>query len=496
LAGPTNWDQARPQTHAIEKAALTPMRFWSRRKAIDTLTDHAPEHRLRPSLSWPHLLALGVGAIVGTGIYTLIGVGAGLSGPAVILSFLIAGAVCACAALAYAELATMMPAAGSAYTYSYAVLGEALAWIVGWSLILEYTVVCAAVAVGWSAHAAEFLGGHGAAVPAALLAGPAAGGVINLPAVLITFAVAALLIRGARESAGVNAVLVAVKLVALVAFVAIAARAFNVGHFTPFMPHGFAGRAADGSKIGVMPAASIIFFAFYGFDAISTAAEETRNPGRDLTIGIIGSMVLCVAIYMAVALAAIGAVPTAVFAQSAAPLVYVLDSLRHPLAAELVAAAAVAALPTVILAFMYGQSRIFFVMARDGLLPRALSKVDARTGAPTQITLVTAAIAAAIAGFLPLKDIAALANAGTLCAFVAVAVCMMVLRIRDPQRKRVFRAPLWWLIGPGATLGCLYLFTTLPQVTIGLFFAWNGAGVVAYLLYGRRASVLARTVQP
>ncbi|MDR3512118.1 MAG: amino acid permease [Caulobacteraceae bacterium] len=467
------------------------MSFWTRRKAIDTITDQAPEHRLRPTLSWPHLLALGVGAIVGTGIYTLIGVGAGLAGPAVILSFLIAGAVCACAALSYAELATMMPAAGSAYTYSYAVLGEFLAWIVGWSLILEYTVVCAAVAVGWSAHATEFLGPHGL-LPHALLVGPAEGGVINLPAVAITFAVAALLIRGMRESAGANAVLVAVKLAALAAFVVIAARAFDLRHFTPFMPQGFFGHAADGSKVGVMPAASIIFFAFYGFDAISTAAEETRNPGRDLTIGIIGSMALCVVIYMAVALAALGAVPTDAFARSAAPLVYVLDRLNQPLAAGLVAGAAVVALPTVILAFMYGQSRIFFVMARDGLLPHGLSRVSAKTGAPGPVTLVTAAIAAAIAGFLPLKDIAALANAGTLCAFIAVAVCMVLLRIREPDRPRVFRAPLWWLIGPAGALGCLYLFTTLPQITIALFFVWNGVGVLTYLLYGRRASLLAR----
>jgi APA family basic amino acid/polyamine antiporter len=258
------------------------------------------------------------------------------------------------------------------------------------------------------------------------------------------------------------------------------------------MPKGFIGHAADGAKIGVMPAASIIFFAFYGFDAISTAAEETRNPGRDLTIGIVGSMALCVAIYMIVATAALGAAPAAEFARSAAPLVYVLDRLGQPLAAELVAGAAVVALPTVILAFMFGQSRIFFVMARDGLLPQGLARVDPKSGAPRLMTVVTAAIAAGIAGLLPLQDIAALANAGTLCAFIAVAVCMVVLRLREPDRARPFRAPVWWLIGPLGAAGCLYLFTTLPQITIALFFAWNAAGVVAYLAYGRRASLLAR----
>ena len=459
-----------------------------RRKSFDALERTDDAHKLRPTLSWPHLIALGVGAIVGTGIYTLIGVGAGLAGPAVILSFAIAGAVCICAALAYAEMATMIPAAGSAYTYTYTVLGELLAWVVGWSLILEYTVVCSAVAVGWSGHVAEFL----PFVPHALLAGPEGGGIINLPAVLIAFLVAGLLILGTKESATVNVVLVVAKIAALTAFVFIAGRAFHTSHFHPFMPFGFSGHAADGSKIGVMAAASIIFFAFYGFDTISTAAEETVNPGRDLTIGIIGSMAACIVIYMAVAAAAIGAVPVAAFAKSPAPLVYVLDSLNDPLTARLVAGAAVVALPTVILAFMYGQSRIFFVMARDGLLPRSLSKVSARTGSPTTMTLITAAIAAAIAGFLPLNQIAALANAGTLCAFIAVCVCMMVLRRREPDRPRPFKAPLWMLIGPLGVLGCLYLFTSLPTITIVLFFVWNALGLVAYFVFARRSSLLAQ----
>lgn len=457
-----------------------------RRKSLDALASTDPAKRLRPTLSWPHLMALGVGAIVGTGIYTLIGVGAGLAGPAVILSFLIAGVVCICAALAYAEMATLIPAAGSAYTYTYAVLGELPAWFVGWSLILEYTVVCSAVAVGWSGHLAEFL----PFFPKALLSGPEAGGVINLPAIFIAFAVAALLILGTRESATVNVVLVGVKIVALGAFVIIAGAAFKSSHFTPFMPFGFSGRAADGTKIGVMAAASIIFFAFYGFDTISTAAEETRNPARDLTIGIIGSMIVCIVIYMAVAAAAIGAAPPADFAKSPAPLVYVLDALRRPLAARLVAGAAVVALPTVILAFMYGQSRIFFVMARDGLLPRRLSRLSKRTGSPVTMTFITAVIAASVAGFLPLGQIAALANAGTLCAFIAVAVCMMVLRRREPDRPRVFKTPVWWLVGPLGIVGCLYLFTSLPSITILLFFVWNALGIGVYFLFARRGSVL------
>lgn len=459
-----------------------------RRKSLDALAGVEASRRLRPTLGWPHLIALGVGAIVGTGIYTLIGVGAGLAGPAVILSFAIAGAVCACAALAYAEMATMIPAAGSAYTYAYALLGEAPAWVVGWSLILEYTVVCSAVAVGWSGHVAEFL----PFVPKALLAGPFAGGLVNLPAVLISLLVAGLLILGTRESASVNVVLVALKIAALAAFVALAGPAFKASHFAPFMPEGFARTGADGAKTGVMAAASIIFFAFYGFDTISTAAEETRRPGRDLTIGIIGSMIACVLIYMAVAAAAIGAVPVALFSKSPAPLVFVLDTLGHGFAARLVAGAAVLALPTVILAFMYGQSRIFFVMARDGLLPERLSRLDARTGAPVLVTALTGLIAALIAGLLPLGQIAALANAGTLCAFIAVAVCLVVGRSRAPERPRPFRTPLYWLVGPLGALGCLYLFINLPTTTILLFFVWNALGLAVYAAYARGSSRLAR----
>ncbi|MEW6391714.1 MAG: amino acid permease [Pseudomonadota bacterium] len=478
------------------------MSFWTRRKAIDTITaGHADSHQLKKTLSWPHLVALGVGAIVGTGIYTLTGVGAGLAGPGVILSFLIAGAVCACAALCYAELSTLMPAAGSAYTYSYAAMGEPVAWFVGWSLILEYTLVCAAVAVGWSAHATGLF--HAAGFPDYLLAGPhvelAGGrhGVVNLPAVIISMAVAGLLALGTRESATVNMVLVFVKIIALVIFVALCLPAFDASHFTPFMPNGFSahlppGAAPDAAKIGVMAAASLIFFAFYGFDAVSTAAEETKNPKRDLTIGIVGSMAACTAIYMIVAAAAIGASRAEVFSKSEAPLVFILESLSHPKVAQLVALAAVIALPTVILAFMYGQSRIFFVMARDGLLPRALSRVNAKTGTPVLMTLLTGALSAVLSGLLSLKDIAELANAGTLWAFIAVGASVILLRLREPARPRVFSTPIWQVVAPAGILGCLYLFISLPVKTQVYFLYAHLIGAAIYLAYGVRKSVLAQ----
>jgi APA family basic amino acid/polyamine antiporter len=405
----------------------------------------------------------------------------------VILSFAIAGLICACAALAYAEMATMIPASGSAYTYSYVVIGELVAWIIGWSLILEYSLVVSAVAVGWSGYAAPLL--HEAfGYPMALAQGPELGGIANLPAVFIIAVVAALLIYGTKESATINALLVLVKIVALIVFVAVALPYFDSANFEPFMPNGFPKSGAPGAEVGVMAAAAIIFFAFYGFDAIATAAEEAKNPGRDLAIGIVGSMVACVIIYMAVAAAAIGALAYTRFANSPEPLALILRELDQPWAARYLAASAVIALPTVILAFFYGQSRIFFVMARDGLIPRGLARVSGR-GSPVRITLFTAVVVAALAGIVPLDELAALANAGTLAAFIAVCLCMLIMRVRDPAAKRRFSTPLPWVVGIGGILGCLYLFYSLPWTTQRYFIFAHLVGLAIYFAYGARKSV-------
>ncbi|WP_241520796.1 amino acid permease [Steroidobacter cummioxidans] len=456
-------------------------------------TGHALErgHTLRKTLSWPHLIALGVGAIVGTGIYTLTGVGADRAGPAVILAFAIAGAVCACAALAYAELATLIPTAGSAYTYTYSVIGEAAAWIVGWSLILEYSLACSTVAVGWSGYLVGWIQSAGVELPAALLSGPHAGGLINLPAVIVALAVAGLLMAGTRESATLNIVLVVIKLTALAAFVLLALPFFNADNMTPFAPYGL-GSSVDESGVtrGVMAAAAIVFFAFYGFDAVATSAEEAKNPGRDLKIGIIGSMAVCTLIYMLVAVSAVGAVDHRQVAGSDEPLAFVLRTLQHPMAAWAVGMAALIALPSVILVMMYGQSRIFFVMARDGLLPRKLSAVSPRTGAPVLITAITGVCVATVAGFFRLDEIAELANAGTLIAFIAVAACMMILRKRSPELPRVFRCPQPYVVGSLAILGCVYLLISLPNHTLVRFVMWNVIGVACYLIYGRARSVI------
>jgi basic amino acid/polyamine antiporter, APA family len=460
------------------------------RKTVLADEELAPEHRLARSLSWPHLIALGVGAIVGTGILTLIGVGAAKAGPSVLLSFAIAGLICAAAALAYAEMATMYPASGSAYTYTYVVIGELLAWIVGWSLILEYSLVVSAVAVGWSGYASplliEWLG-----FPVGLTQGPELGGILNMPAILIIAIVAGLLIYGTRESATLNAALVIVKVVALIVFVAVALPYFDAARFEPFMPYGFPASGPSGSEVGVMAAAAIIFFAFYGFDAIATAAEEAKNPGRDLSIGIVGSMFVCVIIYMAVAAAAIGALAYTRFANSPEPLALILRSIGQPEAARFLALSAVIALPTVILAFFYGQSRIFFVMARDGLIPRQLARVSSR-GSPVRITIFTAIVVAVLAGLIPLAELAALANAGTLTAFIAVCVCTLVMRRRAPDAPRTFRMPLAWPIGIFGILGCLYLLYSLPRTTQIWFAGAQVVGLALYFLYGYRRSIAGR----
>ncbi len=467
------------------------MKNWKVRKVISAPELLPEEHRLARSLSWPHLVALGVGAIVGTGILTLIGVGAGKAGPAVILSFAIAGVICACAALAYAEVATMIPQAGSAYTYSYAVFGELIAWMIGVALILEYTLVVSAVAVGWSGYAAGFLKSIHLGLPDALVQGPELGGILNLPAIFIIWVVAGLLIAGTRESATLNAILVVIKMVALAMFIAVALPVFNAAHFDPFMPFGFPRSGPSGSEVGVMAAAAIIFFAFYGFDAIATAAEEAKNPSRDLAIGIVGSMIVCVIIYMAVAVAAIGAVAYSGFANSPEPLALILRDIGQPWAARVLGASAVIALPTVILAFFYGQSRIFFTVARDGLLPSPLARVSSR-GTPVRITVFTAIVTSVFAGLIPLTAIAALANAGTLAAFVAVCAAMLTLRKREPNRERKFRTPAAWPVGIVGILGCLYLFISLPNRTQLFFLTAQVVGLILYAIYGSGAAERAR----
>lgn len=487
------------------------MLFW-RVKPLDKILETAEKKSLKRQLGGFQLTMLGIGAIIGTGIFVLTAEAAQKAGPGMMASFVIAGFVCAVAALCYAELASMVPVSGSAYTYSYAVLGEFIAWMVGWALILEYAVAASAVCVGWSKYAVGlFKHSLGIEIPHALANGWADGGIINLPAVFIGLLVTVLLIRGTKESATVNAILVTVKVIALAAFIALALPVMNDANFHPFAPLGTA---------GIIGAAASIFFAYVGFDAVSTAAEETTNPQRNIPIGLIGSLIICTIFYLLVAAGAIGSYgANPVFAADGsvlapgsaeltarctelaglgqAPLVcsgealaHVLRSINHPMVGNLLGLAAFIALPSVILTMIFGQTRIFFVMSRDGLLPNRLSTVHPRYKTPHIVTIVTGVGVMIAAAFLPVGQLADISNSGTLFAFLVVSLAVMMLRKSDPNRPRPFRTPFVWIVGPLSALGCIVLFFYLPTKAKLVFPIWGGIGLLFYYLYGYRKSYM------
>lgn len=481
-------------------------------KPLDLVLATAEKKSLHRNLGPIQLTLLGIGGIIGTGIFVLTAEAAQKAGPAMMVSFVIAGTVSAVAALCYAELAAMVPVSGSAYTYSYAVLGELIAWLVGWALILEYAVAASAVSVGWSGYVVGLLAHlpHPIIVPAALAAGPYAGGVINLLAVLVSLVITALLVIGTRESAMVNAVLVAIKLIALAAFIWLALPVIKKGNFDPFAPLGTS---------GIVSAAASIFFAYVGFDAVSTAAEETRNPQKNLPIGLIGSLAICTLVYFLVAASAIGSygaqpvfalngdtldpgssalqvrctnLSVQPLACSHEALASVLRAIGHPLVGNLVGLSAGIALPTVILMMIYGQTRIFFVMSRDGLLPEVLSSVHPRYRTPHVVTWITGVAVAVAAAFLPVGQLADISNSGTLFAFAAVSVAVMVLRHTQPQRHRPFRTPAVYVFGSLSVLGCMVLFIFLPWQAKVLFPIWSLVGLAFYFAYGYHHSHIGR----
>ncbi|WCT72760.1 amino acid permease [Sphingomonas naphthae] len=490
--------------------------IFGRVKSLDAILLTASRKSLHRSLGAFQLTMLGVGSIIGTGIFVLTAEAAQKAGPGMMLSFIIAGFVCAVAALCYAEMAAMVPVSGSAYTYSYAVMGELIAWMVGWALVLEYAVAAGAVSVGWSGYVVGlFQHVTGITVPKEFVLGPIDGGIINLPAAIIALLVTLLLVRGTKESATVNSILVAVKLLALTVFVILAVPVMNMEHFKPFAPLGFGGISA---------AAASIFFAYVGFDAVSTAAEETKNPQRNMPIGLIGSLALCTVFYILVAAGVIGGVGAQPVAGAAgeilAPgsadlaarcaaraaegmkdvvcskeaLAWTLREIGWPQIGNLLGLAAGIALPSVILMMMFGQTRIFFVMSRDGLLPTGLSKVHPKFKTPHVITLITGVFVALFAALFPVGALADISNSGTLFAFAMVAIAVMVLRKTDPTRHRPFRTPAVLIVAPLATLGSVYLFFSLSAYTIGLFFGWAIIGLVVYFLYGYRKSHVGRGV--
>jgi APA family basic amino acid/polyamine antiporter len=490
-------------------------------KPLDQILATAEKKSLHRSLGPVQLTLLGIGAVIGTGIFVLTATAAQKAGPGMMVSFIIAGTVCALAALCYSELASMVPVAGSAYTYSYAVMGEMVAWLVGWALILEYALGASAVAVGWSGFITGLFDHWGLHIPHTLTVGPPihwgflsggeAGGTFNLVAVVVTAVITTLLIIGTKESAQVNAALVAVKVTALSIFVVLTLP-LVFGHldkFQPFTPRGW-GNPLSSEGTGVLGAAASIFFAYVGFDAVSTAAEETKNPQRNVPIGLIASLAICTVFYLLVASGVIGAwgaqpVQSApgVFAEGAtlqtsaachvadAPtvcskeaLAYILRKIGHPAIGDAVGLAAAIALPSVVLLMMFGQTRIFFVMARDGLLPKGLSAVHSKFKTPWVITLVTGAVVALFAAFVPVGQLADYSNAGTLFAFAVVSIGVMILRFTDKDRPRPFKTPLLFVVAPLSVLGCVVLFFSLNLESKLLFVGWSVLGLLFYFSYG------------
>ncbi len=494
--------------------------LFARKPIADLIEEGENPQGLKRELGAIDLIMLAIGAVIGAGIFSSIGTAAAGetlptgevvrlgAGPALVLSFLLLGVVCGLAALCYAELASMIPQAGSAYAYSYATLGELVAWIIGWDLILEYAVGNVAVAIAWSGYFTSLLSGFGISLPEWLTHGyrtallssdpavhellqtaPRIAGIpilLNVPAACIVLAITYLLYRGVRESARANNIMVVVKLLVLAVFVCVGAMHIDTANFKPFAPNGWA---------GIHQGAAIVFFAYIGFDAISTAAEETKNPQRNMPIGILVGLAICTLIYIVVGIVATGIVP---FEQlkAADPLARALELAGLPTASWIVAFGAVISLTAVLLVFQYGQPRIFFAMARDGLLPRWAAKVHPKYRTPHVTTVITGLAVATGALVADENEIYDLTNIGTLSAFAMVCVGVLVLRYSDPQRKRPFRVPALPLVSLAGAAACLYVMKGLPVHAWERFGIWLAIGVVLYFIYGYRNSTLRRGTGP
>lgn len=459
-----------------------------RTKSIGTLLkeshgEGASKGELKKVLGAFELTMLGIGAIIGTGIFVLTGVAAAkYAGPALIISFILSGLACTFAALCYAEFAAMVPIAGSAYTYGYAALGEIWAWIIGWDLILEYAVAIAAVAIGWSGYIVSLLEAAGIHLPATLVNAPGVkGGVINLPAMLIIFAIGGLLVKGVKESARLNNIIVGIKVIVVLLFIILGITHVKPANWNPFMPFGWN---------GVFQGAAIVFFAYIGFDAVSTAAEEVKNPQKDLPRGIIASLVICTVLYIIVSAILTGMVPYAKFAETSAPVAFALQQIGINWGSALVSVGAVCGITSVLLVMMFGQTRVFFAMSRDGLLPKVFGEVNEKTGTPVKSTVLVVLVTAALAGFTPIGAVAELTNIGTLAAFAIVSAAVIVLRKKRPDIERPFKCPGVPVLPFLSILFCLFLIYELPLVTHIRFVVWLAIGLIIYFVYGHKNSTM------
>jgi basic amino acid/polyamine antiporter, APA family len=456
------------------------LRTLLKKKPLELATSPETESGLKRTLGAFDLTVLGVGAIIGAGIFVIAGKGAQVAGPGIMLSFVLVAIACLCSALCYAEMAAMIPTSGSAYAYAYHTLGEIVAWMIGWLLVLEYTVASAAVAAGWSGYFSKILHNIGVMIPDALTKTPFEGGMINLPSFLIALFVMSTLIFGVKESARLNAAFVLIKSAVLLVFLLVATPHINPANWTPFMPMGINGVIAGGA---------LIFFAYIGFDAVATTAEEAKNPQRDLPIGIVLSLIICTIFYIAVAAAMTGVVPYTVL-NDAAPLAKALTSIHEEKWAVLISVGAIFGLSSVLVVLMMGMPRIWMAMSRDGLLPKLFSTIHPKYHTPYIATIINGVAVAVLTGFLPLDKIAEMTNIGTLTAFAVVAIGVWVLRFTEPNLVRGFKAPWLPLICPIAVISCGAMMLNLKAETWLYFVIWSVLGILVYTFYGFKNSQL------
>ncbi|MDD4870204.1 MAG: amino acid permease [Kiritimatiellae bacterium] len=481
-------------------------RLFRRRTITDLQFEAHNDQKLHRVLGPLNLTMLGIGAIVGTGIFVLTGtVAAQNSGPAVVLSFLLAGIASVFAALCYSEFAALVPVSGSAYTYAYATLGEIFAWIIGWDLILEYAVGAITVAIGWSGYVVSFCSSIGIHIPPELSSargtfvtladGTQMAAIFNLPAIVIVFIVTTLLVVGIKESAAFNNVIVFVKLAVVLLFIVCAASAIKTANWHPFIPVNL-GKFGQFGWSGITMGAGVVFFAYIGFDAVSTAAQEAKNPQRDMPIGIISSLLICTVLYILVSAIATGVMPYSEL-DVPDPIAKVADHAGMglkvggvSLMALLIKFGAIAGLSSVILVMLLGQSRVFYSMSRDGLLPPVICQVHPRFKTPWITSILTGAGVAFFAALLPVREAGSLCSIGTLLAFAIVCTSVLVLRIREPHHKRAFVTPFVWFVAPAGTLSALVLMASLPWPTWRRLIVWFLIGMIMYVVYSRRHSKL------
>ncbi|GKU82888.1 amino acid permease [Niallia sp. NCCP-28] len=454
-----------------------------RRKSMNLMISQSQNKTLERTMGVWDLIFLGVGCVIGTGIFVVTGVvAADSAGPGIMLSFVLAGIACALAAFCYAEFSSAVPLSGSVYTYTYATLGELFAFLIGWDLMLEYVLAVSAVATGWSAYFQSLIAGFNIHLPAVISSAPGVGkgGMIDLPAILIIMCITALVSKGIKESIKFNNIMVFVKLGVILLFIIVGVFYVKPDNWTPFMPFGFS---------GVITGAATVFFAYIGFDVIATASEEVKNPGKTMPIGIIGSLAICTTLYIAVSAVLTGMIPFTEL-NVGAPVALALESVGHNSIAGIISVGAVMGITTVILALIYAQVRLSFAMSRDGLLPKIMSSVNEKTKTPFKNTWLTGSIAACIAGFVDLTTLAHLVNMGTLAAFTLISIAIIVLRKKFPDLKGSFRVPFVPVLPIISALLCLGLAISLPGITWISFVIWLAIGTIIYFLYSKKHSNL------